>query len=236
MWLGQPVVPTLQASPCPQLHWAWQSQLRGLSASTCPRLRNCNGDAHPLAGRGHSRHCPPRGHCPPAPALLSGSVVLARGRLWGCTTEQGAGSRSPCPRQSNWRGAQPDRTVLLYCWAGRGWREWTPPVWEPLVQAQGHGGSWGRCVGACLALGAAHPSQCQPGTAVRAGRAIWGGAGGNEVLNGVWGHVTSQGAEPSRLARQPWLLIWERARGQLSLVEAGKSTGMAGASHEWGAR
>lgn len=126
--------------------------------------------------------------------------------------------------------------VLLYCWAGRGWREWTPPVWEPLVQAQGHGGSWGRCVGACLALGAAHPSQCQPGTAVRAGRAIWGGAGGNEVLNGVWGHVTSQGAEPSRLARQPWLLIWERARGQLSLVEAGKSTGMAGASHEWGAR
>ena len=60
------------------------------------------------------------------------------------------------------------------------------------------------------ALGAAHPSQCQPGTVVRTGRAMWGGVRvslEDVVLNGVWGHVTSQGAEPSRLAGQPWLLI-----------------------------
>lgn len=57
----------------------------------------------------------------------------------------------------------------------------------------------GRCVGVCLALGAAYPSWCQLGTAVKAGRAMWGvpgQGGGDAVLNGVWGHVMSQGAEP----------------------------------------
>lgn len=65
-----------------------------------------------------------------------------------------------------------------------------------------------------------------------------GGAGGREVavFNGVWDRVTSQGTEPSRLGGQPWLLIWERARGQLSPAEAGKSPGMAGAICEWGSQ
>ena len=34
-------------------------------------------------------------------------------------------------------------------------------------------------------------------------------------------------------AGQPWLFIWERAQGQPSPVEAGKSPSMARAIHEW---
>lgn len=56
------------------------------------------------------------------------------------------------------------------------------------------------------------------------------------VFNGVWGHMTSQGTQPSRLGGQPWLLIWERAWGQLSPAKAGKSQGMAGAICERGSQ
>ena len=164
------VVPMLWASPCLQLRQAWLSQLRGLSASTCPRPRDCKGDVHSLAGTSPLRRCLYKGHCPPALVLLCGSTVLARSRLCERTTEQDAGSHCLWPRQSAWHGAQPHRTPLLSSQVGGGGGLDT--VLELLVQAQGHGG----CVGACLALDAAHASWCQPGTAVRAGRVMWGAA------------------------------------------------------------
>lgn len=55
-------------------------------------------------------------------------------------------------------------------------------------------------------------------------------AGGCGAQWGV-GHVVSQGAELSRLARQPWLLIRERAQGQPNPEEPAESPGRAEASH-----
>lgn len=85
--------------------------------------------------------------------------------------------------------------------------------------------SWGGCTGACC------PPFLVP--AAHSAKGWEGCVGVCMVLNVLWGHVMSQGTEPSHLARQPWLLIWERAQGADEPVKAGKSLGIAAASHEW---
>lgn len=85
----------------------------------------------------------------------------------------------------------------------------------------------------------ASPGCCPPCLvpAVGAGRTVWGvlWRGGCGAQWGM-GHVVSQGAEPSCLARQPRLLIQERARGQPNPEEPGESPGRADAGHEAGAQ
>ena len=90
-----------------------------VSARTCQRSRICKGDAHPVAGMGHLRHCPYRGHCPPALVLLHGAYL--RQALWAhprarCGQLQSmplAGHLVHCP-------APQDSAALLLGWRGSG--------------------------------------------------------------------------------------------------------------------